>query len=57
MIVQSFSPRPITGRASDWLRQEFCELELLDDITTLAYRSILPKEINSLTRNIRIKQY
>ena len=57
MIVQSFSPRPITGGASGWLRQEFRELELLDDITTLAYRSILPKEINGLTRGIRIKQY
>ena len=57
MIVQSFLPRPITGGASGWLRQEFRELELLDDITTLAYRSILPKEINSLTRGIRIKQY
>ena len=57
VIVQSFSPRPITGGASGWLRQEFRELELLDDITTLAYRSILPKEINGLTRGIRIKQY
>ena len=57
MIVQSFLPRPITGRASGWLRQEFHELELLDNITMLAYRSILPKEINGLTRGIRIKQY
>ena len=58
VIVQSFSPRPlITGGASGWLRQEFRELELLDNITTMAYRSILPKEINSLTRGIRIKQY
>ena len=56
VIDQNFLPRPITSRASSWLRQEFCELELLDNITTLAYRSILPKEINSFTRNIRIKQ-
>ena len=56
VIVQSFSPRPITSRASGWLRQEFCELELLDNITMLAYRSILPKEINGFTRNIRTKQ-
>ena len=29
VIVQSFSPGPITGGASGWLRQEFHELELL----------------------------
>ena len=28
VIVQSFSPGPITGGASGWLRQEFHELEL-----------------------------
>ena len=37
MIVQSFSPGPITGGALGWLRQEFCELEILDEITILAY--------------------
>lgn len=37
VIVQSFSPGPVTGGASVWLRQEFCELELVDEITILAY--------------------
>ena len=57
VIVQSFSPGPITGGASGWLRQEFRELELLDDITTMAYNSLLPKYIDSDVRNVRIKQY
>lgn len=56
-IIQSFSPRPITGGASGWLRQEFRELEMLDDMTTLIYKSRLPKHINGETRNVRIKQY
>jgi hypothetical protein len=33
VIVQSFSPSPIVGGASGWLRQEFRELEILDEIT------------------------
>lgn len=56
-IVQSFSPGPITGGASGWLRQEFRELELLDDITNLGYMSALPEHVNGGTRNVRIKQY
>ena len=56
-IVQNFSPHPITGGASGWLRQEFCELELLDDITNMAYNLILPKSINSDIRHLQIKQY
>ena len=54
MIVQSFSPGPITGGASGWLGQEFCELEILDEITTLAYNSKLPKCINGQIRNARM---
>ena len=57
IIVQSFSPGPITGGASGWLRQEYCELELLDDITKLAYQSMLPAQINGETRNVQIHQY
>jgi hypothetical protein len=56
-IVQNFSSGPITGGCSGWLRQEFRELELLDDITTMAYNSISPKSINSDIRHLQIKQY
>ena len=57
VIVKSFSPGPITGGASGWLRQEFHELELLDEIIKLAYNSKLPKQINAQIRNARINQF
>ena len=57
IIVQSFSPGPIMGGASGWLRQEYRELELLDDITKLAYQSMLPAQINGETRNVQMHQY
>ena len=41
-ILQSFSFYPITWEASGCLRQEFYKLELLDDITKMAYDSVLP---------------
>ena len=37
IIVQGFDPKIITGGASGYLRQEFRELELLDEITKLKY--------------------
>ena len=37
IILQGFDPHKITGHASGALHQEFCELELLDEITTLNY--------------------
>ena len=51
MIVQSFLPGLITGGAS------FCELEMLDEITTLVYNSKLPEQINGQIRNARIRQF
>jgi hypothetical protein len=42
IIIQDFDARKITGEASGYLRQEFRELELLDEITKLQY------EINCL---------
>jgi hypothetical protein len=57
LIVQSFSPSPIVGGISGWLRQEFRELELLDEITKLAYCSKLPPDVNSHRRNTIICQY
>ena len=46
LIVQSLQPSVITGECSGWLRQEFHDLELLDEITRLAFHSQLPPEIN-----------
>jgi hypothetical protein len=46
-IVQSFDSRMITGGASGALRQEFRELEMLDDIGRLRYESQLDGTIVS----------
>ena len=56
-IVQSVQPSVITGGCSGWLRQEFRDLELLDEITRLAYHSQLPPEINGHSRNTLIRQF
>jgi hypothetical protein len=57
IIVQSFSPRIITCGASGYLRQEFCELELLDEITKLRYEGKLPDHIEGNLRNSLIRAY
>jgi hypothetical protein len=57
LIMHSFQPSVITGGCSGWLRQEFRELEMLDQITKLAYDDILPKEIDGHRRNTIIHQY
>ncbi|KIJ91030.1 hypothetical protein K443DRAFT_76665, partial [Laccaria amethystina LaAM-08-1] len=51
VIVQGFDPSKITCGASGYLRQEFRELELLDDITKLRYNGQLPASINGQLRN------
>ncbi|KAH9969213.1 hypothetical protein BGW80DRAFT_1117131, partial [Lactifluus volemus] len=45
LILGGFHPTKITGGASGALRQEFRELELLDDITTLRFEDRLPMEV------------
>jgi hypothetical protein len=57
VIVQSFSPRLITCGASGHLRQEFRELELLDEITKLRYEGKLPDDIQGKFRNPLIRAY
>jgi hypothetical protein len=57
IIVQGFDPRQVTGGASGFLRQEFRELELLDDITKLRYENMLPDHINGQRRNSVIRQF
>jgi hypothetical protein len=55
--VQLFSPQLITCGASGYLRQEFCELELLDEITKLRYEGRLPDHIQGNFRNPLIRTY
>ena len=45
LILGGFHPSKITGGASGALRQEFRELELLDEITTLHYENKLSRKI------------
>ena len=45
LILNSIHPTKITGGASGALRQEFRELELLDNITTLRFNDTLPINI------------
>jgi len=54
VIVQSFPPRLITCRASGYLRQEFCKLELLDE---LRYEGKPPDHIQGNFRNPLIRAY
>ena len=57
IIVQGFNPKIVTGGASGYLRQEFRELEILDEITTLRYNNSLPDCITGDRRNIVIRQF
>src|ERR1700733_13981265 len=58
LILTSFHPSKITGGASGALRQEFRELELLDNITTLRFEDKLPRSIAMADhRNILIDSF
>ena len=57
IILQNFEEMKITGKASGDLRQEFRELELLDEITKLHYNDSLPCHIQAHTRNSLIQLY
>jgi len=57
IIVQGFDPNMITGGASGHLRQEFRELDVLDEITKLRYKGSLPDCVNSNRRNGLIHQF
>jgi hypothetical protein len=57
IIMQGFEPSIITRGCSGYLRQEFREQEILDDITKLRYESCLPNFIQGNTRNTLIRQY
>jgi hypothetical protein len=49
LILQGFDPKMITGGCSGALRQEFRELELLDEITRLHYTHKLPANVAGCT--------
>jgi hypothetical protein len=57
VIIQGFNPYKITCGASGYLRQEFRELELLNEITKLSYEGALPEFIDGNLRNARIRQF
>jgi hypothetical protein len=57
VILQGFDSKKITGRASGALRQEFRDLELLDEITKLQYLGKLPGSVYGDRRNALIHTY
>src|ERR1700730_11833882 len=57
IIVQGFDPRVVTGGASGYLRQEFRELEILDEVTRLRYKNKLPESTTGDRWNIVIHQF
>ena len=57
IILQGFDAHKITGGASGALRQEFRELEMLDDITMLRYNGKLPSSVVGVRRNDLISAF
>jgi hypothetical protein len=57
VIIQGFNASKITCGAFGYLRQEFCELELMDGISQLRFEDCLPSTINGHLRNAIIRQY
>ena len=51
LILQGFDPRQIVGGCSGALRQDFRELELLDNVTRLRYSGKLLVSVDGDTRN------
>jgi hypothetical protein len=57
LILQGFDPRKITGKCSGALRQEFRELEILDDITKFKYEGKLSSKVYGNIRNTLIQTF
>ncbi|EDR04391.1 uncharacterized protein LACBIDRAFT_304622 [Laccaria bicolor S238N-H82] len=57
IIVQGFDTRKITKGISGFLRQEFRELFLLDEVTTMRYHGTLPEGIFGDLRNPTVRAY
>jgi hypothetical protein len=57
VIIQGFDSYTITRGCSGYLRQEFREQELLNDITRHVYENTLSCKMDGYTRNHLIRQY
>ncbi|KAJ7085023.1 hypothetical protein C8R43DRAFT_909246, partial [Mycena crocata] len=57
VIIQGFEPKKITSGINGHLRQEFRELELLDEITKLGYEGRLPKRVTGIYRRQLLASY
>jgi hypothetical protein len=57
VILQGFHPGKISKGLSGYLRQEFRELELLDEITKLNYENKLPNSVVGQVRYSLIQKY
>ncbi|KAF8877981.1 hypothetical protein BD779DRAFT_1448108, partial [Infundibulicybe gibba] len=57
VILQGFDAKKITGRASGALRQEFRDIELLDEISRLTYEGKLHPSVAGDRRNTLISSY
>ena len=57
IILQGFDSSIVQGGLTGYLRQEFRELEILNEITKLRYNGDLPSHVNGLTRNTIIRQF
>jgi len=51
IIVQLFSPQMITSEVTGYLRQEFHELEILDEITKMTYENTLSLKVQGSVRH------
>ncbi|KAJ7831364.1 hypothetical protein B0H13DRAFT_1915472 [Mycena leptocephala] len=56
-IIQGFDSKKITSGISGHLRQEFRELELLDEITRLRHEGRLPKRVTGIYRGQLLSSY
>jgi len=57
ILLQGFDPKKIQGGLTGFLRQEFRELEILDNITRLRYLGELPPSVSAVTRTVLIRSY
>ncbi|KAF8184515.1 hypothetical protein K438DRAFT_1507481, partial [Mycena galopus ATCC 62051] len=57
VILQGFDERKITRGMSGYLRQEFRELELLDEITRLRFEGKLPRIVSGVYRREILQKY
>lgn len=57
MLLHPVEPHKITGGCSGELRQEYRELELLDEITRLRFEGLLPDSVSGHKRTLLIRSF